>query len=257
MKRGVVLLKLLATAGARGMPLTDISAKSALPHSSVHRVLKQLIVERLVQYDSEAHRYRLGPLTFELGLAGSTIFDIRDLCEPAMKALAEATEDTVYLMVRSGFDAVCMHRYEGAFPIRALVLEVGSRRPLGVGAAGLAILSAIEDGERLEIIDRVSVNLSGFGGLTPEALVQDCKRARSLGAAFIRNTVSLGVSAVGAAFRDALLQPMGAFSVAAISQRMPSARMKEIALQLRSACEDVEKRLRAQKRGAWRTGSFD
>lgn len=248
------MLRLLATAGARGMPLTDMAARSALPHSSVHRVLKQLIAERLVQHDSETHRYRLGPLTFELGLAGSTIFDIRDLCEPPMRALAEETGDTVYLMIRSGFDAVCMHRHEGAFPIRALVLEVGSRRPLGVGAAGLAILSAIEEGERLEIIDRV--NLSGFRGLTAEALAHDCKRARALGASYIRNTVSLGVSAVGVAFRNLLQQPVGALSVAAISQRMTSARMKDIAMNLKSACDEVEERLRSQKRGAWRTGSF-
>lgn len=256
LKRGVVLLRLLATAGARGMPLTDMAARSALPHSSVHRVLKQLIAERLVQHDSETHRYRLGPLTFELGLAGSTIFDIRDLCEPPMKVLAEATDDTVYLMVRSGFDTVCMHRQEGAFPIRALVLEVGSRRPLGVGAAGLAILSAIEDVERQEIIDRVAANLSGFRGLTSEALAHDCRRTHVLGASFIRNTVSLGVSAVGVAFCNPLLQPMGALSVAAISQRMTSGRMKEIAEKLKSACGEVEERLRGQRRGAWRTGRF-
>ncbi len=255
LKRGVLLLRIMATAGARGMSLTEIAVESSLPHSSVHRLLKQLMAERFVEYESEARRYRIGPLTFELGLAGSTIFDIRDLCEPAMRVVAETTEDTVYLMIRSGFDVVCVHRQEGAFPIRALVLEVGSRRPLGVGAAGLAILSMIEEAERLAIIDRISKNLSGFSGLTPDVLTQDCERARVLGAGFIRNTLSLGVSAVGVAFRDLLRQPIGAFSVAAVSQRMSTSRMKTIAADLRSACDDVEKRLRARKRGAWCTGS--
>lgn len=43
LKRGVVLLKLLATGGARGCPLSELSAKSGMPHPSAHRILKQLI----------------------------------------------------------------------------------------------------------------------------------------------------------------------------------------------------------------------
>jgi DNA-binding IclR family transcriptional regulator len=143
LRRGVRLLRLLATAGARGSSLTDLASETGMPHPSVHRVLKQLQAERLVEHNPDTRRYRLGPLTFELGLASSTLFDIRDLCEPAMRRLAECTADTVYLVCRSGFDAVCIHRLEGAFPIRTLVLEVGSRRPLGVGAGGLAVLAAI------------------------------------------------------------------------------------------------------------------
>ena len=76
LRRGVLLLRLLATAGSRGLPLTELAARSALPHPSAHRVLKQLVEERLVEHNPETRRYRLGPLSFELGLAGSTMFDV-------------------------------------------------------------------------------------------------------------------------------------------------------------------------------------
>jgi DNA-binding IclR family transcriptional regulator len=252
LKRGVLLLKMLATAGRRGLPLTDVSAGAGLPHPSVHRVLKQLVAERLVEHDPDTHRYRLGPLTFELGLAGSTMFDIRDLCESAMQRLAQSTGDTVYLVARSGFDAVCVHRLEGSFPIRTLVLEVGSRRPLGVGAGGLAILAMIDDEERAEVIERVGPNLPAFGGLSAASVGQACKKARSFGASVIQDTVNLGVSAVGRAFRDALGQPTAALSVAAMSQRMTSTRLRQIASELEGACNEVEERLRSQRqRGRW------
>lgn len=254
LKRGVALLKLLATAGSRGLPLTELAIKAGMPHPSVHRVLRQLSAERLVDHHAESRRYRLGPLAFELGLAGSTMYDIRDLCDPAMDMLAKATEDTVYLVMRSGFDAVCVHRREGSFPIRTLVLEVGSRRPLGVGAGGLAVLSAIAEDERREIIERVSPALAPFGNLDGPALREACAKAREVGAAVIQDRISLGVSAVGMPFRDAMGQPAGALSVAALTQRMPARRITEVAALLGTACADVEQRLRSTRRGGWQAG---
>jgi DNA-binding IclR family transcriptional regulator len=252
LKRGVVLLKLLATAGSRGLPLTELAKRAALPHPSVHRVLRQLSAERLVDHHPETRRYRLGPLAVELGLAGSTMHDIRDLCDPAMDSLAKSTEDTVYLVMRSGFEAVCAHRLEGSFPIRTLVLEVGSRRPLGVGAGGLAILSALGDDERGEIIERIGPSLAAFG-FDVESLARACAQARATKAAMIRNRISLGVSAVGVHFCDAMGQPAGALSVAALTQRMTARRMSDIADQLRIAVASVEKRLRSVERGGWQT----
>ncbi len=254
LKRGVQLLKLLATAGPRGLPLTEIAARAGLPHPSVHRVLLQLGAERLVDRHPELRRYRLGPLAFELGMAGSTMYDIRDLCEPAMAALAQATEDTVYLVLRSGFDAVCMHRHEGSFPIRTLVLEVGSRRPLGVGAGGLAILSALGEEERGEVLARVAPGLAQFDRLTPEAVADACAATRKRGAALIQGTINLGVTAVGHAFHDGMGQAIGALSVAALAQRMTAARIRAITGLLGTACGEVEQRLRARKRAGWQAG---
>ncbi|WP_295381802.1 IclR family transcriptional regulator [uncultured Pseudacidovorax sp.] len=247
LRRGVVLLKLLATAGRKGLALTELASKAQLPHPSAHRVLAQLIAENLAVHSPETRRYRLGPLAFELGVAGSTLHDIRDLCDGAMAWLAKETGDTVYLVVRSGFDAVCMHRREGEFPIRALVLEVGSRRPLGVGAGGLAILSAIDDDDRHEIIERVAPALPAFDKLTPELLAAACQQAREDGAAVIQNRVSLGVRAVGLAFRDSIGQPVGALSVAALTQRLSARRTQHVAQLLAKATQEVEGLMRKRK----------
>ncbi|WP_353235707.1 IclR family transcriptional regulator [Diaphorobacter ruginosibacter] len=254
LKRGVQLLKILATAGSRGLSLTEIAARTELPHPSVHRILQQLSDERLVDRHAELKRYRLGPLAFELGVAGSTMYDIRDLCNPAMQSLADATEDTVYLVIRSGFDAVCMHRIEGSFPIRTLVLEVGSRRPLGVGAGGLAILAAIGQQEQEDVIARVGAQLADFGRLTAQSVGEACAAANARGAAVIEGTINFGVTAVGHPFRDAMGQAVGALSVAALSQRMTNQRIQTMTRQLRGACAEVESRLRSRQRLGWVAG---
>ncbi|MBI2771961.1 MAG: IclR family transcriptional regulator [Burkholderiales bacterium] len=245
LKRGVLLLKALATAGARGLALTEVSQQAGTPHPSTHRVLGQLIAEGLAEYVHETRRYRLGPLAFELGLAGSALHDIRDLCQEPMAGLAFETEDTVYLVARSGFEAVCMHRIEGSFPIRTLVLQVGSRRPLGVGAGGLAILSAIEPGERDRIIARVAPALKAYGKLSARALAEAGLQACDSGVAVIRDVVTLGVTGVGVAFSSPAGQPIGALSVAALSQRMTPRRVQRIAQSLKAACAEVERKLRA------------
>ncbi len=254
LKRGVMLLKILATAGARGLALTEIAARAELPHPTVHRVLRQLSEERLVARNEELKRYRLGPLAFELGLAGATMYDLRDLCEEVMDRLSAETGDTIYLVVRSGFDAVCVHRHEGSFPIRTLVLDVGSRRPLGVGAGGLALLAAMDDEERAEVINRIGPKLKAFRGVTTSFLERASIQARQDGFAIIQDTVNLGVSAVGHVFRDGMGQPLGALSVAALSHRMGRSRLQHIGALLHDCCAEVEKRLRIHRRNGWQFG---
>jgi len=249
--RGVLLLKWLATAGARGLALTEIAARARIPHSTAHRVLQQLAAERLVDQHPQLRRYRLGPLVFELGMAGSTLYDIRDLCATVMDQLASASEDTAYLVMRSGFEAVCMYRREGSFPIRALVLDVGSRRPLGVGAGGLAILAALGDQERDAIIARTTSALSAYKGLNASSVRRACLLTRKRGYALIQGTINLGVTAVGQVFYSSMGQAIGALSVAALSQRMTPARIERTAKLLRQACLHLGKQLQASRVSDW------
>lgn len=70
-----------------------------------------------------------------------------------MTKLAEELGDTVYLTVRSGFDGICVERQEGSYPIRTCTVDVGRKRPLGIGAGSLALLAAHTSGEAEAIID--------------------------------------------------------------------------------------------------------
>ena len=151
--------------------------------------------------DADTHRYYLGPMVFELGLTAAPRFNLREICHPAMTRIAEATGDTVFLTQRSGLDAVCVDRQEGTFPIKTFTLEIGMRRPLGVGTGSLAILSALSEDEVKHVIASNTPRLSEYG-LTPTSLLAQVKRAQKLGYAVREMPTLAGVRSVGQALHN-------------------------------------------------------
>lgn len=238
-ERALQLMKRLATAGKRGLALTQLASATDLPHSTVHRLLHRLIVERMVVQNESTKRYLLGPLAFELGVAASASYDLREPCRELLSELAEEVGDTIYLTVRSGADSVCLDRYEGPSPIRVLILNIGSRRPLGLGAGGLAMLAFIPEEEREELIVRLARRAPADGQLPEHELRTAVAACRQQGHSFIRNRVTLGVSAVGVPILDSLDQPVAAISVAAIDDRMSPNRISSLALTLQNRVKSI------------------
>jgi DNA-binding IclR family transcriptional regulator len=243
-RRANLLLRLLATAGKRGLALTEISTRSALPHPTVHRLLKQLSAEGLIFQQEESRRYSLGQVIYELGLAAAEIFDLRHVCRPVLEKISAETEDTSYFVMRSGFDAVCIDRCEGSFPIRTITLEIGSRRPLGVGAGGLAILAACSDEEFERVIQVTGPRLAEFGKLDAAQQREAVDITREAGYSLVRNRVTLGVTAIGLPFRDSMQRPIGAVSVGAIDSRMTAQRRTQITRLLTEQVREIERAIR-------------
>lgn len=244
LERALQLVRLLATAGGRGAGLTDLSRQTGLPHPTVHRLLQRLLVEKLVRQMASSKRYALGPLAFELGLAAAQQFDIRSACRPALEAVAHELGDTSYLVVRSGLEAVCIDRQEGPSPIRVFTLEIGSRRPLGLGAAGLAILAALQEDERAAVLKQVLPRVLELGQLPAAEFHASIERCCKEGHSFIRNRVTLGVSAVGVAIRDALGTAIGAISIAAVDSRVTPKRVPALAAVLHREARVIEQTLK-------------
>lgn len=137
-----------------------------------------------------------------------------------MARLAEWTEDTCFLMVCAGKDAVCIDRREGAYPVKALTIEVGARRPLGAAAASLVLLVALPEVECERYLHANAERIAHYGMLTADVVRQLVQRARTLGYALNHNNIVPEVSAVGVAVPTRLGIPYAGLSVSALTSRM-------------------------------------
>ena len=230
-ERVVAMLRVVASRGRSGMRLGDVATASGLPTSTCYRMLQRLEVEGLLERHPVTRKYLLGPLLHELGMLARPRVQLAAHCEPVLAELAEETKDTVYLSERRGLEAVCTARALGDYPIKALTLDVGIRRPLGVGAGGLAILCALPADEAEEIITANAQRYPKLSALDPARVRDAVAEGRARGFAFLDSAVVAGTAAVGVALPAE--HPVAAISVAAISSRLDDARRVEVAEVLR------------------------
>ena len=229
-ERVVSMLRIVASRGRNGMRLGEVTAASGLPTSTCFRMLQRLESEGLFERHPVTRKYFLGPLLHELGLLVRPRYQLVDRCEQALAELADHTQDTVYLSERRGLEAVCSARALGSYPIKALTLDVGVRRPLGVGAGGLAILCSLPEAEAEEIIEANAQRYAKLSTLDPGRVRAAVLEGRARGFAFLDSPVIPGTAAVGVAFPAD--DPIAAISVAAIASRMDEARRVEVAAEL-------------------------
>lgn len=229
-ERVVGMLRVVASRGRHGMRLGDVTAATGLPSSTCYRMLQRLESEGMLERHPVTRKYALGPLLYELGLLARPRFQLADRCADTLAALAERTQDTVYLSERRGLEAVCSARALGDYPVKALTLDVGIRRPLGVGAGGLAILCALPAAEADEIIETHAERYPKLSTLTADRVRAAVVDGRERGFAFLDAAVYPGTAAVGVIIPTAA--PVAAISVAAISSRLDDARRLEVAAEL-------------------------
>ena len=236
-ERAVTTLRVIASKGRRGMRIAEIASTAGLSASTCFRMLQCLQSEGLVDKDEHTRKYTLGSLVYELGLLARPRYRLNELCDSALHALAESTRETVYLSERSGLEAVCTARTMGDYPIKALPLDVGIRRPLGVGAGGLAILGVMDPDEVATIVGANAGRYEAFGGLTAANLLIAIAETRQRGYAFLDSVATPGTGALGVALPSH--GPLAAISVAAISGRLPLERRGEIAALNRKQVDKV------------------
>jgi len=222
--RAMALLREVTASSRGGLSAAEMAARTRIDRTTTHRMARSLAAEGLFDYSPETRRYFLGPLAYEIGLAASERADLPKLCAAPMKRIAEETGDTVFLMLRSDCDAVCVARTEGHYPVKTFVVDVGVRRPLGVGAGSLAILAALPLDESEELLKRNAARLAHYPGVTIDKIRARAAASRGRDHA-VGDVVDVpNVRAAGVVIRTPGGRPVASLSIAAITSRFANKR---------------------------------
>lgn len=225
--RAIATLRFIAAASKEGVRLTDAASKLRLKIPTARRLLQALVKEELVLFKAENKTYHVGVGLISLGAAAASSPALAERYMPALFAIANATKDTVYLMIPKGVHAVCLSVIEGQNPVRVLSLEPGDVRPLGAGSASLALYAFLPDEQR-QTIRKYNVADYGTYHLTAEKVESMAKETRNAGFAFNPGLIIRGVYGVGfPIFEGEKL--LAAIGVAAVKQRLDRTRQKQIA----------------------------
>ncbi len=221
--RACQIIRLLSESAGGCARLTDIASATNLPKATAHRILSALREAGFVENINGSSRYGLGLDLLGLGAIAADRIEIRRLAEPALTRIAHASGDTVSLSIRRNGHAICIDRQRGAYPLRPLPIDLGSRTPLGSDAAGLALLAWLPQAAAAEVIANRATDGPGAVELT-----RRITEARRFDHAYCETGGGDPVGAIGIPILDELGYPVAAFGIAAMAGRLAPPRRGEL-----------------------------
>lgn len=214
----MTLVGLLAQAPAP-MTLSRLAADAGLHTASAHRILAALVAHGLVE-KTGSREYGLGMRWLEVGNRLRARLNIRQVAMPQMQVLAEATGETINLIVRRGDEAVYIERVSGGQAMIQVVQMVGARAPLHVTAVGKIFLAEDARSGVLGYAERTGLPAFTTNTLTTlDALSNELDRVRREGIAHDHEEAELGVACLGAPIRDADGNLVAGLSISAPKER--------------------------------------
>ena len=207
--------------------VTEIGQRLGLQKSTVHRLLKEMTKQGLIDRDPGSQRYRLGHKLLYLGNLSARQYQLRDLALPAMRRLWEKSGETVTLSIRIGDQRMYLEQIESLEEVRVSV-EIGKPLPLYCGAGGKVFLAFMDPAE----VDRI-LGTGALPALTPATIVdparlrEDLAQVRGAGYAMSQGERVAGVHAIAAPLRSHAGHVVAAIGISGPTSRLTPDRLAE------------------------------
>lgn len=225
MHRTFQILRAMGEQQREGVRVTYLAKTLGLTQATTHRLLQGLMQEGLVEQDQQKKLYRLSLDLFCLAAQAGTVSDLRSLARPALLRLNASLSDTVLLLVRSGFDAVCLDRLEGQYPIRTFTGDVGGRVALGVGQGALVILAHLPEAEHEEVLRFNLPRIRHYNVYDEVYLRTEVRKARELGYSAKTGGLLEGMAGIAVPVFDRNRNVVAALSVGTHASRLSDERL--------------------------------
>jgi len=183
----------------------ELSRHLNIPASSLHRMLKMLKDEHVLQISPISGKYQFGPEMVRMAAIISVDVDIKKAAKPFMKRLSTTFNESVYLTQYhpqhkklSFIDCVNSPK-----PLQ-YVLEMGVLQPVHIAASGKSILAFLEEREIEAVFE-----LEGVAEGRREELYKELVKIREQGFCMTTNERKQGALSIGAPILDAAGKVIG------------------------------------------------
>ncbi|WP_202436311.1 IclR family transcriptional regulator [Vibrio eleionomae] len=218
------VIRLLANHNETGMRITDIVAETEMTPASVHRILKSLVDERVVIQKADK-RYSLGLEFFSIAANAGLSEGLRELAKPVLLRLGARLNDTIFLLVRNGYDAICLDRFEGPFPIQTFTGDVGGRVALGVGQGSMAILAFLEHSEQEEILQHNLGRYKDYNAYDEVEIRSEIQKVKAQGFCAKNSGLIEGMAGIAVPVFDCNGRIVAALSIGTLAARLKADRL--------------------------------
>jgi IclR family transcriptional regulator, KDG regulon repressor len=193
-------LELLASSDTP-LGVSEVAERLSLSRPGAHRLLATLLDRGYAEQDETTTKYALGLRAFGLATLAASRRDLRGRAERHLRALNEATGETVHLAVYDDGHVVYLDRLESRQPVGP-ISRIGARAPAHCVATGRAIIAYLPAGEIEALLAREIERFTDATPVTREEIMDDIEATRRRGWALNTGSWRADVGGVAAPLRD-------------------------------------------------------
>jgi IclR family acetate operon transcriptional repressor len=227
--------------------VSELSRRTKLTKSTVQRCLLTLHAAGWIRPTATKPRaWGLSAKVVALAYRARTQRDLRRAALPAMRAMRDATGESVHLVVREGREAVLVAAAMGPSSGGTTVPR-GTRLPLHATANGKSILARLSDDELDAYLAGGLHALTHHTVVDPQALRRELSRVTARGWAANVDELLDGVSSVACAILDVDGRAIAAIALTGPSTNFPREARPKIAARVQAAAREIGARLGARR----------
>lgn len=227
-------------AGTAFLTLSEIAERSGLPMTTTHRLVGELVEERMLERLPD-RSYQLGLRLWELAARTPRAMGLREIAYPMVQLVQNQVRQHTQLGVEGGYDVVYLERMSRPDAVVNATI-VGGRISLGASAIGHVLLS---DRPKEFLAEIVESGIRRYTDKTPQTfaeLLELVERVREVGYSIADGLIHPAARGMAAPIHGADGRVLAGLGVVVPSGRPVDMRVVEL---LRSAARGVSQQMRA------------
>ncbi|WP_342615449.1 IclR family transcriptional regulator [Peribacillus frigoritolerans] len=225
------------------LKITDISNQLGLHKSTVHSLLKTLLIHGYISQNPENGKYGLGMKLYERGNYVIQSLDVRELSKKFLMDLSVKTGQTAHLVILDGKEGVYIDKVEGPMAV-ILYSKIGKRIPLHSSAVGKALIAFKDQEEIKKILNGYVYFKQTESTISGESeFLRELQQVQSQGYAVDNQENEPGVRCIAAPIRNHENKVVAAISLSTLIARIDEAQLDIFIEQLKQAAFQLSEQM--------------